>query len=89
MTVIASLAQTLREKDERDFRLGIEMTDIMSVAAQRIAMKRGMRKAEIFKAIMTALVSYVQFLAPEDQWEDVGDTLANELKARLTVRQVN
>lgn len=89
MTVVLKLARELRERDEAEFRHGIELTDILSVVVAQLIKKNRLGKTDVLKALLTSLVSYVQFLAPEDEWEHVGDTLAHELRARLTPRQVN
>jgi hypothetical protein len=83
------LREALRERSEAQFRRGVELSDVMSVAVQQVARKRKLRNTEVLDAQLTALSSCVQAMAPEAEWDDIGAILAEELRARLTVKQVN
>lgn len=67
----------------------MELVDIFNVAAQQWAVTRKMTNKDVVNALLMALCTYVQANAPYDRWEDMGDTLAEELRQRLTIRQVN
>lgn len=83
------LRDALRRHDERQFRLDVGLSDILSTAVEQWARKNRTRNPELLGAMLTAVVSAVQAMAPEDEWETVGAILAEELRARLSVRQVN
>lgn len=83
------LRDALRERSEKAFRNDVALSDVLSLAVQHTARKRRMRNPEVLSALLTALASCVQAMAPEDEWRDVGAILAEELRARLTVAQVN
>jgi hypothetical protein len=87
--ILRELSRELRRKDEAAFRFQVELVDILSTATQHFVRKRKTSNVQVLDALLTAVSSYVQFAAPEEEWADVGDTLAEELRQRLTIRQVN
>lgn len=87
--ILRDLSRELRRKDEASFRFQVELVDILSTATQHFVTKRRCNSVDVLDALLGAVASYVQFAAPEEEWADVGDTLAEALRQRLTIRQVN
>lgn len=82
------LAEYLRGRDAGDFADGVALTREMVKAVSRVAGKRHLSNKAILRAMVTTLASAVQAAAPESEWQEVGDILATEIKARLTVEAV-
>lgn len=83
------LRDALRARSERTFRHDVELSDVLSLAVQQWAKKRRTRNPEVLGALLTAMCSAVQAMAPPEEWGEVAVILAEELRGRLTVRQVN
>jgi hypothetical protein len=81
------LRELLRERDAKDFRDGVLMTDAVSRAVERVLTQQRLRNTHVLRALVTCLVSAVQAMAPTEEWADVGVILADEIRARLTVEQ--
>lgn len=50
-----------------------------------LVVRREMSVGETLDALMCSLVSIVQARATPSEWDDIGETLAQEIRARLTV----
>lgn len=83
------LREFLRSRDGQQFREAVVMTDAVSKAVQRVLAGQKLKNANVMQALLTTLVSAVQAIAPEEEWNDVAIILAEELRARLTIDQVN
>ena len=81
------LREYLRGRTPRQFAIGVAMTDAVSRAVQKAAHQHGMDNQEVLEALVTALVSAVQRMAPVEQWKAVGVTLAEQVLRRLMVSQ--
>lgn len=83
------LKDFLRDRGERKFRNQVALADVLSLAVQQVARKRKLRNPDVLDALLTSIASAVQAMAPEEEWYEVAGILAEELRGRLTVRQVN
>lgn len=77
----------LRTRDGQDFREGAVLTAGVAEVTQRLCRRHGFRELNIVRALVTALVSFVQAAVPADAWAETGAILADEIRARLTVEQ--
>jgi hypothetical protein len=83
-----ALQEFLRTRDGQDFANTVQLSDRLSREVSAWAKKNKMRNAAVLKALLGSITSCVQAMAPEEEWEDVAAILAEELRGRLTVRQV-
>jgi hypothetical protein len=83
------LREFLRSRDAKRFSTQVALSDALSRATAQTARKHRMRNTEVLDGLITALVSCVQAMAPENEWADVGHILADEVQRRLTVTGVN
>lgn len=60
----------------------------MTSAMARCAQHHHMSPVEAIEAALTSLVSAVQASAPESEWREVGERIADEVRRRLTVTGV-
>ncbi|MDE2100359.1 MAG: hypothetical protein KGL39_24115 [Patescibacteria group bacterium] len=79
------LREFLDTRSGRQFAMQVEMSDRMSRLVAEVARRHRMRNPEVLDAVLCALVSAVQAMAPEQEWGDIGQILAEVLIRRLTV----
>lgn len=82
------LREFLESRDGRKFATQVALSDALSRATQQTAKRHKMRNPEVLDGLITAIVSCVQAMAPEEEWGDVGAVLADVMRGRLTVRDV-
>ena len=83
------LREFLASRDGRRFKLQVAMSDAMSRTVQRVAREHKMQTKDVLDALLTALVSAVQAVAPPSEWGDVAEILADVMRDRLTVTGEN
>jgi hypothetical protein len=78
-----NLRDALQHKSRRQFATDAALSDMFS----RYAQHAGLNGAQAIQALTTQLVSIVQASAPPTEWADAANTIADEIKRRLTVVQ--
>lgn len=81
------LAEFLRGRDRQDFQMTVQLTDLLSRQVAVFGKRRRLRNQHVLKALLGTMVSCVQAMAPHDEWSEVAEVLAQELRGRLTVEQ--
>lgn len=81
------LREMLESADPRKFATQVALSNALSLAVQRTAVKHRMRNPEVLDGLLVALVSAVQAMAPAEEWAGIGVVLADVLQRKLTVRQ--
>jgi hypothetical protein len=79
----------LRRHDEDSFRKQAALSDVFTVAVQRMQIMHNMDNQEVASAMLMALATYVQFAAPPDRWAEIGESLAEGLRRKVMIRQIN
>jgi hypothetical protein len=80
---MTDLRGQFRTRSRRQFSCQAAIADVMSITAQRMQMQTG----EVLEALICNLVSVVQARAMPEEWADVGATVTEEIRRRLTVVQ--
>jgi hypothetical protein len=83
------LRVALRDRSKRQFANQVALADALSGTVVRVAKERQMRIPEVMDGLLCSICSVVQGAVPENEWDDVGAILADELRSRLTVTGVN
>lgn len=78
---MTNLNALFNARTRRAFENQMAVADRLSA----LVVRREMSVGETLDALLTSLVSIVQARASASEWSDVGDTLAEEIRARLTV----
>jgi hypothetical protein len=81
----SKLRDALGEHNAHTFATEMAMADALSMAAQKVARQHKLKGPDILRSVLTSLVSIVQSGIPESEWDEVGQILADEIRARLTV----
>lgn len=68
-------------RTKRSFENQMAVADRLS----QLSVRREMSVGEILDALLTTMVSIVQARASVEEWGDVGETLADEIRKRLLV----
>lgn len=78
---MTNLNALFNARTQRAFENQIAVADRLS----QLVVRREMSVGETLDALMCSLVSIVQARASSSEWDDIGETLAQEIRARLTV----
>lgn len=78
---MTNLNALFNARTQRSFENQMAVADRLS----SLVLRRNMSIGETLDALLTSLVSIVQARASVEEWGDVGDTLADEIRKRLLV----
>ena len=78
---MTNLNALFNARTQRTFENQMAVADRLSA----LVLRRNMSVGETLDALLTSLVSIVQARASAEEWGDVGETLAQEIRSRLTV----
>ncbi len=78
---MTNLNALFNARTQRSFENQMAVADRLSA----LVLRREMSVGETLDALITSLVSIVQARSSVTEWADVGETLAQEIRERLTV----
>ena len=82
------LRDALRTRSARQFQTQVALANALSRAVQQTAREHRLRMSEVIDGLICSLCSVVQSQAPEEEWADVGATIAEEVQRRMCVTGV-